>query len=117
VAKVEPPPVHNASTLQSESEASSPASTAAGAEELAQAEGYLTGKYGSRNSSEAARYLWKAVSKENPTAILLLSDLYLAGDGVPKSCDQARLLLRAAARKNVAAAAHKLRELQQTGCP
>jgi len=117
VPKAEPAPVQNASTLQSESEADTAASTAAGAEELAQAEGYLTGKYGSRNSSEAARYLWKAVSKENPTAILLLSDLYLAGDGVPKSCDQARLLLRAAARKNVAAAAHKLRELQQTGCP
>jgi hypothetical protein len=36
---------------------------------------------------------------------------------VPKSCAQAQLLLRAAARKNVAAAANKLRELQQTGCP
>ena len=110
----EPAPVRNASTVQSEAAS---ASAAAGAEELAQAEGYLTGKYGSRNSSEAARYLWKAVSKENPTAILLLSDLYLAGDGVPKSCAQAQLLLRAAARKNVAAAATKLRELQQTGCP
>jgi len=113
VPNTEPAPVRNASTVQSEDE--TPAS--AGAEELAQAEGYLTGKYGSRNSSEAARYLWKAVSKENPTAILLLSDLYLAGDGVPKSCAQAQLLLRAAARKNIAAAANKLRELQQTGCP
>ena len=112
----EPAPVRNASTVQSEA-AAAPASASAGAEELAQAEGYLTGKYGSRNSSEAARYLWKAVSKENPTAILLLSDLYLAGDGVPKSCAQAQLLLRAAARKNVAAAANKLRELQRTGCP
>jgi hypothetical protein len=113
VPNTEPAPVRNASTVQSEDETPS----SAGAEELAQAEGYLTGKYGSRNSSEAARYLWKAVSKENPTAILLLSDLYLAGDGVPKSCAQAQLLLRAAARKNIAAAANKLRELQQTGCP
>jgi hypothetical protein len=115
VQTTEPAPVRNASTVQSE--AAAPESSAAGAAELAQAEGYLTGKYGSRNSSEAARYLWKAVSKENPTAIMLLSDLYLAGDGVPKSCAQAQLLLRAAARKNVAAAANKLRELQQTGCP
>jgi hypothetical protein len=114
VQNTEPAPVRNASTVQPEAAS---ASAAAGAEELAQAEGYLTGKYGSRNSSEAARYLWTAVSKENPTAILLLSDLYLAGDGVPKSCAQAQLLLRAAARKNVAAAANKLRELQQTGCP
>jgi hypothetical protein len=113
-AKTEPAPVRNASPLESDAPDSP---SGAGEAELAEAEGYLTGKYGSRNSSEAARYLWKAVSKENPTAILLLSDLYLAGDGVPKSCDQARLLLRAAARKNVAAAAHKLRELQQTGCP
>jgi hypothetical protein len=111
----EPAPVRNASAVQPE--AAAPGSASAGAAELAQAEGYLTGRYGSRNSSEAARYLWKAVSKENPTAILLLSDLYLAGDGVPKSCAQAQLLLRAATRKNVAAAANKLRELQQTGCP
>ena len=114
VQTTEAAPVRKASTVQSQA---APESSAAGAAELAQAEGYLTGKYGSRNSSEAARYLWKAVSKENPTAIMLLSDLYLAGDGVPKSCAQAQLLLRAAARKNVAAAANKLRELQQTGCP
>jgi pyruvate/2-oxoglutarate dehydrogenase complex dihydrolipoamide acyltransferase (E2) component len=108
----QPAPVRNAATVLPEA---SP--TAAGSAELATAEGYLTGRYGSRNSSEAARYLWKAVAKENPTAIMLLSNLYLAGDGVPKSCDQAKLLLRAGAQKNISEAANKLRQLQRTGCP
>jgi len=45
-----------------------------------------------------------------------LSDLYLRGDGVPKSCDQARLLLDAVARKGKASAAERLRNLQAFGC-
>ena len=88
-----------------------------GSTELAIAENYLTGKNGRRNSELAARLLWRAVAKENTTAILILSDLYLAGDGVPKSCAQARLLLRAASRKNVPGAATKLHSLQVSGCP
>ena len=87
-----------------------------GSAELAMAEEYLTGKRGSRNSAVAATFLWKAVSKDNTTATLLLSDLYRTGDGVPKSCDQARVLLYAAARKNVPEAGRKLRALQ-AGCP
>jgi hypothetical protein len=88
-----------------------------GAPELAMAEDFLNGKVHPRNSEEAARYLWRAVGKENPTAILLLSDMYLAGDGVPRSCDQARLLLAAAAKKGVPQAAEKLRDLLRSGCP
>jgi TPR repeat protein len=68
------------------------------------------------DTQEAARWLWKAVAKQNLTATLLLSDLYLRGDGVPKSCDQARLLLDAAARKGDTAAAERLRNLQAFGC-
>ena len=93
------------------------ASTANGSVELATAEAYLSGKNGSRNSAEAAKLLWRAVAKGNTTAILLLSDLYKAGDGVAKSCDQARLLLRAAVQKNVAEATPRLRELETSGCP
>jgi hypothetical protein len=88
-----------------------------GAAELATAEDYLTGKNGGRNSAEAAKFLWRAVGKQNVTAILLLSNLYLTGDGVPKSCDQGRLLLDAAAQRNSSQAADKLRELQRSGCP
>ena len=58
----------------------------------------------------------KAVAKQNLTATLLLSDLYLRGDGVTKSCDQAHLLLDAAARKGASAAGERLRNLQAFGC-
>jgi hypothetical protein len=94
------------------SDATPQAATAAGAQELALAENYLSGKSGTRNSAVAAQLLWKAVSKENATAALLLSDLYAAGDGVPKSCDQARLLVDAALRKSIPGAAERLRNLQ-----
>ena len=88
-----------------------------GSEELALAEKYLNGGPGAaRDSRQAAMLLWKAVAQQNLTATLLLSDLYLRGDGVSKSCDQARLLLDAAARKGAAAAAERLRNLQAFGC-
>jgi len=85
-----------------------------GAEELASAEKYLNGT--PRNSREAAQWLWKAVGKGNVGATISLSDLYLRGDGVTKSCDQARLLLDAAARKGGRAAGERLRNLQAFGC-
>lgn len=88
-----------------------------GSAELAEAETFLNGKNGAHDSTAAARLLWRAVAKENGTATLLLSDLYLMGDGVPKSCDQARLLLTAAARKHVPQATEKLRNLVRSGCP
>ena len=88
-----------------------------GAEELATAEKYLNGAPGvARDSREAAQWLWKAVGKGNGAATMALSDLYLRGDGVPKSCDQAHLLLDAAARKGARAAGERLRNLQAFGC-
>jgi TPR repeat protein len=85
-----------------------------GAEELATAQKYL--QAGPNNAALAIPWLWKAVAKENPNAPLILSDLYLRGDGVPKSCDQARVLLRAAARKGGWTAADRLRKLPDFGC-
>ncbi|MGA8701040.1 MAG: hypothetical protein WB625_05285, partial [Candidatus Sulfotelmatobacter sp.] len=88
-----------------------------GSEELATAEKYLNAGPGmARDSRQAATWLWKAVAKQNLTATMLLSDLYLRGDGVSKSCDQARLLLDAAARKGGTAAAERLRNLPAFGC-
>jgi hypothetical protein len=89
-----------------------------GEEELSTAEKYLnrTNYGGARNNQQAAQWLWKAVGKGNLAATMTLSDLYLRGDGVPKSCDQARLLLVAAARKGKASAAERLRNLQAFGC-
>ena len=88
-----------------------------GAEELAIAESYLSGTQGkARDSSEAAQWLWKSVGKQNAAAALLLSDLYVTGDGVPRNCDQARLLLDAAARKGVPGAGERIRDLPNVGC-
>jgi hypothetical protein len=89
-----------------------------GAEELATAQRYLNGDGQERNHAEAAKWLWKAVAKHNAEATLLLSDLYLKGDGVAKNCDQARVLLDAAARKGKGTkdAADRLRHLQAFGC-
>ena len=122
--KADSGPVRSASSVQSEKPTPAARSTSndggnasAGATELAAAESFLSGKYGTRDSSQAAKLLWRAVAKENTTAILLLSNLYLTGDGVSKSCDQAKMLLRAAAQKNSSEAANKLRELQRSGCP
>ena len=88
-----------------------------GNEELALAQRYLSGANGqARNSTEAARWLWKAMAKHNADAPLLLSDLYLRGDGVSKNCDQARILLDAAALRGVKDAGQRLRHLQAFGC-
>ncbi|MBZ5649760.1 MAG: hypothetical protein LAO18_04655 [Acidobacteriia bacterium] len=87
-----------------------------GVSDLRLAQRYLGGSMGARDSSEAAKLLWKAVSKQNATAAVLLSDLYLRGDGVPRSCDQARLLLVAAAKRGAARAAQQLRNLESQGC-
>jgi hypothetical protein len=93
------------------------ASAGTGAEELAVAQRYLNGTNGQgRNSAEAAKWLWKAIAKHNGEATLVLSDLYLKGDGVSKNCDQARVLLDSAAIKGVKNAGERLRHLQAFGC-
>lgn len=96
---------------------SAPTGEQSGAQDFATAQKYLSGAPGAaRDSREASLWLWKAVSKGNLAATVALSDLYLRGDGVPKSCDQGRLLLDAAARKGGKGAAERLRNLQAFGC-
>ena len=87
-----------------------------GAQELLQGRRYLEGQGVPKNSAIAARWLWKSVARKNVNAVLLLSDLYARGDGVPQSCDQARLLLRAAAQMGSAQAKDKLLALPRFGC-
>jgi len=87
-----------------------------GAPDLRLAQRYLGGSVGARNPSEAATLLWKAVRKQNTTAAVLLSNLYARGDGVPRSCDQARVLLLAAAKRGSPQAAEQLRRLEIHGC-
>jgi PilZ domain-containing protein len=70
-----------------------------------------------RRSVASPQQLWSAVEVGNVQAALALADLYLRGDGVPASCDQARVLLLVASKKGSAQAVKKLRELDETGCP
>jgi hypothetical protein len=89
-----------------------------GSEELTVAESYLNGTRGRmKDSTEAAKWLWRSFGKKNGTSALLLSDLYVRGDGVPQSCDQARVLLGAAARNGTPDATARLRTLPARGCP
>lgn len=100
-----------------ETNPSEPSVAGNGAEELAIAQRYLNGGNSlQRNSSEGAKWLWKSLAKHNANATLLLADLYLKGDGVSKNCDQARVLLRSAARSGMKQAGERLRHLQAFGC-
>lgn len=88
-----------------------------GSEEFATAENYLYGTNGQqRDRAKAVELLWRAVGQHNANASLLLSDLYLKGEGVPQDCNQARLLLDAAAMKGIKAAGERLRHLAAFGC-
>ena len=121
VAKSAPAPAPTSSipAAQPPAPAAQPTQSAAGngSDELAIAERYLNGAAGQRrDTSEAAKWLWKSVSKHNGAATVLLSDLYLKGDGVSKNCDQARVLLDSAARKGVPGAGERLRNLPAFGC-
>jgi hypothetical protein len=108
-------PPQNVPVVASSSAAPAPAQS--GAQELATAEKYLNPTGGTaRDSGEAVEWLWKAVRKRNLEAALVLSDMYARGDGMPKNCDQARLLLDVAARRGGKGAAERLRNLQASGC-
>jgi TPR repeat protein len=92
-------------------------SRGSGSEELAIAQRYLNpGDGEKRDNSAAAEWLWKAVAKRNGEATMLLSDLYLRGTGIQKNCDQARVLLRAAAQNGRKDAAERLRQMPAFGC-
>jgi PilZ domain len=61
--------------------------------------------------------LWVAVQNGDASAELVLANRYIDGDGVVKNCDQARVLLEAAAKRGNSAAVKRLAELPSTGCP
>jgi hypothetical protein len=113
-------PAANSSPPRGENQNSPPVADSTsiedGQEELLQARRFLDGQGVPRDSMVASRLLWKAVAKKNSQAVLLLSDLYVRGDGVSKSCDQARVLLSMAAQRGSAAAQVKLDEIRQSAC-
>ena len=71
---------------------------------------------GAKNSATTFQHLWKAVGEGNTTAEIALAQLYLTGNGVPKSCEQARVLLSAASKKGNAEATRQYRRLLSTAC-
>lgn len=67
------------------------------------------------DSAATAAWLWKAVAKGNPEAPVRLSEMYVKGQGVPKSCDQALVLLKTAASKQNARARNRLGSMYAAG--
>lgn len=69
-----------------------------------------------RGRSARARQLWSALGAGDSSAEVPLAQLYLTGDGVPKNCEQARVLLRAAAKNGNIDALRQLRQLKTSSC-
>ncbi len=70
-----------------------------------------------QSPADEARSLWSAVAAGNTSAEVTLAKLYLIGGGVEKNCDQAKVLLSAAAKKGNGEARDKLAQLYHEGCP
>ena len=70
-----------------------------------------------QDPADRVHSLWAAVALGNTSAEVTLAKLYLIGGGVTKSCDQARVLLQAAAKKGNGEALDKLSQINQQGCP
>ena len=61
--------------------------------------------------------LWSAIAKGDITAEVALARLYLTGKGVPKNCEQARVLLKAASKRGNIEAVQLLGKLKRSRCP
>ena len=78
-------------------------------------EAELTKALDASDSAAAAAWLWKSTSRGNPEAPVRLADMYIKGKGVPRSCEQALVLLRSAAVKANAPARNRLAVLYANG--
>ena len=87
-----------------------------GQADLALARRYLRESSAPGYGPKAAHLLWLAIEKGNTEAEAQLADLYLRGEGVPKNCSQARILLRAAHNENDIVAAPISPESPEDGC-
>ena len=87
-----------------------------GQDEFNAARELLRGDHRQRDLSKALDLLWAGVRKGYVPAEVTLADLYRRGDGVPKNCDQAQVLLVAASKKGSPEARHLLEQMAETGC-
>ena len=87
-----------------------------GEEEFSAARDILSGSNRQRDFSRAVALLWASVKKGNVAAEVTLGDLYRRGQGVPRNCDQARVLLVAASKKGSFEARQLLEKIAEQGC-
>ena len=95
-----------------EQAAGSPAGVGGGAN-VSASQGDSDGIGNADDSATIVPSLWKAVAKGDPAAELKLARLYLRGNGVGQSCEQARVLLRAASAKGSHEAKKRLAALDR----
>lgn len=67
------------------------------------------------DKAETVRLLWAEVARGEISAEVALADMYVHGEGVPKNCAQARVLLSAAAKAGNVIAVRKLIDLDSEG--
>jgi len=75
----------------------------------------LTKANNASDAAATAAWLWKSTAKGNPEAPVRLADMYIQGEGVPRSCEQAMVLLKTAAEKENAPARNRLASMYATG--
>ncbi len=110
-AKPSPAPPVNPSGKSSESTV-----IGAGQEEFNTAQSILRGNNKQRELLKAVDLLWAGVKKGYVPAEVTLGDLYRRGEGVPKNCAQATVLLTAASKKGSSDARKMLEQIAERGC-
>ena len=87
-----------------------------GQEEFKVAEDILRGSNRRRDLQVAVSLLWSGVRKGYVPAEVALADLFRRGEGVPRNCDQARVLLVAASKRGSFDARLMLERMAEQGC-
>jgi len=105
-----------ASTIRQIEDLPAPEDGDSGQKEFDQAKTILKGIHRQRDIQTAVALLWTGVRKGYVPAEVTLADLYARGDGVQRSCEQARVLLRAAMQKGSPEGRRRFALLTQQGC-
>jgi len=110
-------PPQQASTIHQIEDLPAPEDGGSGRKEFDQAKTILKGNHRQRDIQMAVTLLWTGVRKGYVPAEVTLADLYARGDGVEQSCEQARVLLKAAVQKGSPEGRRRLDQLKRQGCP
>lgn len=109
-------PVDTSTRVNSQSPSAEISHTTATTKEAPQPTPYRPAANGAQDRSAEATRLWSAVASGDSSAEVDLARLYLKGEGVPRNCEQARVLLRAAAKGGSSEARQQLKKLRTRGC-